>query len=95
MTDLQDLEDKLDRLLDAHVFDQVEVMKIKRSIEFAEAFGFDPATLYKVQTAWLKASGFVYITSRISLVLMFIVVLWTNWDRFWGLVHDAIDAPKP
>ena len=90
MTDLDALEGKLDKLLEAHVFDAVEVMEIKRSIEFARAFGFDPATLYKVQTAWLKASGFVWVTTRFSVVLMFVVVLWSNWDRFWGMVHDAI-----
>lgn len=45
---------------------------------------FDPRerrVLHEMIEAWEAASGFIKITKTVGIVLAFIVLCWTQWDR--------------
>jgi len=75
MTDpsLVDLSAKLDKLLE---HDNLHI--------------FDPKeveTLQAIIEAWRSAQGFVTVTKRVGVVLAFVVLLWTQWDRLLELIR--------
>ena len=84
--EISELNKKLDKVLDAHIFDQVEVAAIQKAITFTSAFNGDPEALLKMQSIYTSVSGFMTVTGRIAALIAFIVFLWTQWDRFAELV---------
>lgn len=80
------LNEKLDRLLEAHIFDAVEVEKIRRAVSFVEAFPAGPDELVKMQLIYRNVSGWMTVTSRVAAAIAFIVFMWTQWDRLLDLI---------
>ena len=81
---------KLDAMFSAkgiHIFDDVEIDKIRTGIMFVEAFDGDPATLLRVASAFRAAEGWVTVTKKAGLVIAFGVILWANWGQLLGLIR--------
>lgn len=86
------INEKLDALMgaaDIHIFDAVEIAKIKKGIAFVEAFDADPATLLRVAKAFRAVEGWVTVTQKVGLVIAFIVLLATNWERIISWLPGA------
>lgn len=78
---LEDLSDKLDKLLehdDLHIFDPEEVK-----------------TLQAIITAWRAADGFITVTKRIGIVIAAVVLLWTQWERLLELIRAIPGKGSP
>lgn len=85
------INEKLDALAAGHEahFDAVMVAKIKTSVAFTEKFNSNPETLLEIEKAFRAAQGFVKVTRTVGVVIAFIVLLATNWQRLsewlqWG-----------
>lgn len=104
-TETDAINSKLDAMMlakdasDAPQFDAVEVAALKQAIKFVTAFHGDPAELLEMAKMLRDVRGFIKVGRNIGLVLAFLVVLVTNWDRiieFAGrLIRASIRAPTP
>lgn len=73
---LQSIEDKLDKLVSAHIFDPDEILVLQRLIQMVR-----------------NTEGFVHVTKNLGIILTFIVVIWTQWDRLVELVQSLRGKP--
>lgn len=80
-----DVKALIEKLDEVHIFDTAEVEKIRSAIAFTEAFHGDPEALLRVERLMEAASGFITVTNRIGLVIAFVVLLVTQWERLLSL----------
>ena len=78
--------DKLPGTQPSPNFTDEEVAALKQSMAFTQTFHHDPATLRRMERAFIMAEGFIGVSRTISLFVAFIVVLWTQWDRLMELI---------
>lgn len=70
--------------------------KLDRLIQNDDLHIFDTnevLILLRVIEAWRDAEGYVRITKKVGIVLAFIVVLWTQWDRLIELIAGLGSKP--
>ena len=83
---------KLDEMFSAkgvHIFNDVELDKIRTGMKFVDAFDGDPATLIRVASAFRAAEGWVTITQKAGLWFAFFVILWANWEKLLDLIRGG------
>lgn len=78
---LSNIGKKLDKLLEQ---DDLHIFD-KHEIEVLQA----------IIEAWRAASGWIKVTKNIGIVIAFIVVLWTQWERLGELVSGVVAGGKP
>ena len=89
-TDTDAINAKLDEMFGAkgvHIFNDVEIDKLRTGMKFVDAFDGDPATLMRVASAFRAAEGWVTVTKKAGLVIAFGVILWANWGQLLGLIR--------
>ena len=45
--------------------------------------------LHRMIAAWRAADGFIRVSKQIGIVLAFVVIAWTQWDRLVELIWGA------
>jgi hypothetical protein len=73
-------------------------LKLDKLLEQDDMHIFDKKeieTLQSIIEAWRAASGWIKVTKNIGVVIAFVVVLWTQWDRLVELISGLLTGSKP
>ena len=93
VTDSAKLDAILKKVEEMEVFPPDEVAAMRRMRAFSATFHDDPSTLKRMQDVFTAMEGWVSITKTVLIVLGFVVVALTQWDRLKEFI--GIAGAKP